>query len=178
MEYINIVSVVIAFCAFVTSVFASYTAHKMRQVSDGMFKLERNRFEGERREQASRVYAIAYKPPTGGLWGLYVVNDSNKPVYDVQIKSQWVDGSNRPNPDLKLMMLPPGRFIISPCEKWWDNPKFFHPDHHTGELLTYFGNNGKKMVTYTRFTDSDGTQWEREDGVTLQPVGGCCLIAA
>lgn len=137
--------------------------------SERMLDLERrrdaHRLDAEKLEQARLVFAVgAQLPKREGKerWAIYLYNGSAKPIYDVCIESQKLDGSSS-NPPLNLGAVPPGRFIIPA-----------HSQYHWGALIDLslcpeevqflVKGKGDKMITCVTFADSARHRWRLEEG--------------
>lgn len=142
------------------------------KVSRTQLSLEQRR-EGRavaagRRSQAELVFAIGAKLSAredAHQWALFLVNASTKPVYEVVVRSQKLDGSGA-NAVLRLGALPPGRFVV---------PN--HPRYHWGSLLDYarisepvdllVKGKGNQMVRSVDFLDSRRVAWRLANGTEL-----------
>lgn len=98
-------------------------------------------------------------------WAIFLYNGSSKPIYDVRIESQKVDGSSA-NHLLTLGAVPPGQFVIPS-----------HPQYHWGALIDLnmkpedtqllVKGKGAKMITRVRFADASRQEWELNGGNRL-----------
>lgn len=130
---------------------------------------ERRELYREKREQAGLVFVLGAKLPErqkGEDWAIYLFNGSNKPVYNVRVESQRLDGSAANYP-LEIGALPPGRFVVPS-----------HPRFHWGALVDLSLANeqvdflvkgkGKEMIISMEFVDADGDAWELKGGTAIQ----------
>lgn len=121
------------------------------------------------REQAELVLAIAaFLPDREGAerWAIYVYNGSTKPVFDVSIESQQLDGvtANRP---VKIGVLPPGRFVvpINPKYRWGS---LLNVDESPEQIELLVKGEGTKLITKLEFTDVHRNKWEVIEGLLLR----------
>lgn len=130
---------------------------------------ERRELYREKREQAGLVFALGAKlpdRPKGEDWAIYLFNGSTKPVYNVRVESQRLNGSAANYP-LEIGALPPGRFVVPS-----------HPKFHWGALADLSLANeqvdflvkgkGKEMITSMAFADADGDHWALAGGTAIQ----------
>ena len=126
---------------------------------------DKKREESATRAQADLVFALGAKIPARSdeeAWSIFLVNASQKPIYDICIKSQRI-GNGSANVPLRLGALPPGQFVIPS-----------HPRYHWGALLDYsrteeevdllVKGRGITMITSFEFTDANRVRWCREAG--------------
>lgn len=124
----------------------------------------------ERRDQAEHVFvmgAVAHSERRPGVrpkWGLYIVNGSDKPIYDINVKSQWANGQ-RQNPDLNLGALPPGRFFVGNEDNGWGNLDDYDRKPEDVELVVK--GKAKEIVRCVSFVDASGKKWSIAGGTNL-----------
>lgn len=137
---------------------------------DAKFELrERSLEQLKQREQASLVFALGAKLPNRGAeetWAIYLFNGSAKPVYNVTVQSQRLDGRTVNYP-LELGAIPPGKFVVPS-----------HPSFHWGNLIDLsfapepvdflVKGKGKEMITNMEFVDADGLAWVLPRGTEAQ----------
>lgn len=154
--------------AVIAAVVAWRVSEKLLAVEQGR---DRHASLAASRAQAELVFAIGAKLPQrepGEQWALYLVNASTKPVYDVCVRSQKVDGSG-PNPSLKLGALPPGKFVVPT-----------HPKYLWGALIDYeritepvefvVRGKGNQMVQSLEFRDAKRRSWTLPNGTEMTPA--------
>lgn len=154
----------------ILAVIAAFVAWR---VSSRLLAVEQKRDEDRKkaieREQAELVFALGARlsqRENEESWAIFLYNGSTKPIYDVKVYSQRLDGSvqNRP---LELGALPPGRFVVPS-----------HPKYHWGALIDLDRSNeapdflvkgkGQKMITEVAFIDSAGKEWCLSGGTKLE----------
>mgnify|MGYP000398199509 CR=1 FL=1 len=145
------------------------------QTSEKVVKLEQKRdqerqVEAERRqaEHVAVVGVYCLDAPKGEQYAILVVNGSDAPIYDIRIESQWADKS-RENPQLKLAVLPPGRFVIPPRQKFIWGDVIDQDVAHMKLIMMAKGNAGE-MITHVTFTDASSRRWQLQNGRVLKPV--------
>ncbi len=168
MEWGTIADWVSAFGG-VLAVIAAFVAWNVSQRLLGI-EQERDarRSEEAAREQAELVYALGAKLPDRDddeTWAIALYNGSTKPVFDVRVESQRLDGSQA-NAPLKLGALPPGRYVVPS-----------HPQFHWGSLVDLertdervdylIKGKGTAMIQRVCFRDAARTEWELENGTKL-----------
>ena len=142
------------------------------RVSQRLLAVEQERDERRNveavRGQAELVYVLGAMLPDRNddeRWAIALYNGSTKPVFDVRVESQRLDGSTT-NAPLKLGALPPGRFVVPS-----------HPRYHWGNLLDLdrtdeqvdylIKGKGATMIRKVRFCDAARREWELENGTRL-----------
>jgi hypothetical protein len=123
------------------------------------------------REQAELFFVVGAKLPDRDdteTWAIALYNGSTKPIFDVRVESQRLDGSAA-NPVLKLGAVPPGRFVVPS-----------HPTYHWGSLIDLdrtderidylLKGKGTSMIQRVCFRDAARRQWELENGTGLGTV--------
>lgn len=155
------------------AVSAAYGSWK---TSEKVVKLEQKRdqereVEAERRQDEHVAVVGVHCPdaPRGERYAILVVNGSDAPIYDIRIKSQKADKSCE-NPQLKLAVLPPGKFVIPP-----------HPTYIWGAVIDQDAvhmklnmmakGDGGEMITHVSFADAASRKWELVRGRELRSVG-------
>lgn len=146
------------------------------QTSEKVVKLEQKRdqerqVEAERR-QAEHVAVVGVHcpdAPRGERYAILVVNGSDAPIYDIRIKSQKADKSFE-NPQLKLAVLPPGKFVIPPHPTYiWG--AVIDQDAAHMKLNMMAKGDGGEMITHVSFADAASRKWELVRGRELRSVG-------
>lgn len=146
------------------------------QTSEKVVKLEQKRdqerqVEAERR-QAEHVAVVGVHcpdAPRGERYAILVVNGSDAPIYDIRIKSQKADKSCE-NPQLKLAVLPPGKFVIPPHPTYiWG--AVIDQDAAHMKLNMMAKGDGGEMITHVSFADAASRKWELMRGRELRSVG-------
>lgn len=146
------------------------------QTSEKVVKLEQKRdqerqVEAERR-QAEHVAVVGVHcpdAPRGERYAILVVNGSDAPIYDIRIKSQKADKSCE-NPQLKLAVLPPGKFVIPPHPTYiWG--AVIDQDAAHMKLNMMAKGDGGEMITHVSFADAASRKWELVRGRELRSVG-------
>lgn len=146
------------------------------QTSEKVVKLEQKRdqerqVEAERR-QAEHVAVVGVHcpdAPRGERYAILVVNGSDAPIYDIRIKSQKADKSCE-NPQLKLAVLPPGKFVIPPHPTYiWG--AVIDQDAAHMKLNMMAKGDGGEMITHVSFADAASRKWELVRGRELHSVG-------
>lgn len=146
------------------------------QTSEKVVKLEQKRdqerqVEAERR-QAEHVAVVGVHcpdAPRGERYAILVVNGSDAPIYDIRIKSQKADKSCE-NPQLKLAVLPPGKFVIPPHPTYiWG--AVIDQDAAHMKLNMMAKGDGGEMITHVSFADAASRKWELVRGRELPSVG-------
>lgn len=146
------------------------------QTSEKVVKLEQKRdqerqVEAERR-QAEHVAVVGVHcpdAPRGERYAILVVNGSDAPIYDIRIKSQKADKSCE-NPQLKLAVLPPGKFVIPPHPTYiWG--AVIDQDAAHMKLNMMAKGDGGEMITHVSFADAASRKWELVRGCELRSVG-------
>ncbi|MDR6939904.1 hypothetical protein [Arcanobacterium hippocoleae] len=132
--------------------------------SQRMLNIEQNRDSKRalamRREQAELVFAVGACLPNrdkSEQWAIYIYNGSTKPIFDIKIESQKLDG-RAPNKPLALSVIPPGQFVVPS-----------HPVYHWGTLVDLslkpeivdllVKGKGAGMITRFEFADSSHQIW-------------------
>ncbi len=137
---------------------------------------ELNRIEVERdakqaraaeRYQAERLAAFGVEcveSDSSKKYGLLIVNGSDVPVYDVRIETKLASGGKK-NPELNLVIIPPGQFIIFMEGSGWGVLR----DKNTVcmDISVIAKGRGGKMVTCVAFSDASSRRWMRKEGRTL-----------
>ena len=146
------------------------------QTSEKVVKLEQKRdqerqVEAERR-QAEHVAVVGVQCPDAPQeerYAILVVNGSDAPIYDIRIKSQKADKSCE-NPQLKLAVLPPGKFVIPPHPTYiWG--AVIDQDAAHMKLNMMAKGDGGEMITHVSFADAASRKWELVRGRELRSVG-------
>lgn len=151
------------------AVFAAVVAWRVSaRLLDREERRERKASIAAKRAQAELIFVMGAKLPDrdgAEQWGLFLVNASSKPVFEVVVESQKLDGSatNRP---LHLGALPPGKFVVAS-----------HPTYYWGSLLEYerltervdllVKGKGREMVQSVDFLDSTRQPWRLVNGTQL-----------
>lgn len=137
---------------------------------------ELNRIEAERdakqaraaeRYQAERLAVVGVECVEGDnskKYGLLIVNGSDVPVYDVRIETTLASGGKK-NPELNLVIIPPGQFIIFMEGSAWGVLR----DKGTVrmDISVIAKGQGGKMVTCVAFSDASSRRWTRREGRIL-----------
>lgn len=123
----------------------------------------------EVRAQAELVFALGAVLPkrvADEKWAIFLYNGSDKPLYDVYVESQRLDGSTRNYP-LSLGAIPPGRFVVPS-----------HPKYHWGSLVDLAQSpepvdylvrgKGAGMIVRVVFSDAARRKWELSNGTELR----------
>ncbi|MGO1594145.1 MAG: hypothetical protein ACTHW1_07675 [Ancrocorticia sp.] len=150
------------------------------RVSAKLLTLEQSRDNkaslAARRSQAELVFAVGAALPQRGAqskWAVYIVNASAKPVYDMIVHTQKLDGSAQ-NADLKLGAVPPGRFIVPSHQTYhWDTLHDYDRIDEPVELLVK--GKGNQMVTCVEFLDATRVPWKLNNGTEIVEASGSAL---
>ncbi|MGN0094480.1 MAG: hypothetical protein ACI38U_00285 [Corynebacterium sp.] len=128
--------------------------------------------EAKRREQAElcySMYAILPERENGNCYAIFISNDSNKPIYDVTIKSRKFNGSA--NPDLNLGAVPPGRFIVASDPKLnWGKLEDRSDLSERVDLIAK--GKGNKLIESMEFADAARNRWTVSNASTLKEQVG------
>ncbi|WP_143275870.1 hypothetical protein [Brevibacterium yomogidense] len=132
-------------------------------------KADDDRKKAIEREQAELVFVLGARLTQRGKeeeWAIFLYNGSTKPIYNVKVDSQRLNGSSE-NPSLELGALPPGRFVVPS-----------HPEYGWGALIDLDRSNeaadflvkgkGQTMITEVAFADSAGKKWCLSGGTKLE----------
>lgn len=123
------------------------------------------------RKQAELIHVVGIHLPENKKWGVALHNYSQAPVFDVRVKSQRADGVTELQ-DLKIGMLPPGRFIVlnklanpsqsqSQSQSQWD---FMRERSQADGVVAYVvRGKGNGMVKSVSFRDANRRDWKREN---------------
>ena len=122
-----------------------------------------------RREQAELIFVLGAKlpgRPADQTWSIFIYNGSSKPIYDICVESQRLDGSSD-NREMKLGALPPGRFVIpSHPAYYWGSPIDLDRSPETIEYLVK--GKGLGMIKQATFRDAERNKWELTNGTGLK----------
>lgn len=121
------------------------------------------------REQAELTFVLGAKlpeRPADQTWSIFIYNGSNKPIYDIRVESQRLDGSTD-NHEMKLGALPPGRFAVpSHPTFYWGSPIDLD---RTPEPIDYLvKGKGLGMIKRVTFRDAERNKWELTNGTELK----------
>lgn len=135
-----------------------------------------NRIEAERdakqaraaeRYQAERLAVVGVEcaeSDNSKKYGLLIVNGSDVPVYDVLIKAKFASGM-KDNPELNLVIIPPGQFIIFRDGGGWG--VLLEKSTVRMDISVIAKGKGGKMVTCVTFSDASLRRWTLSEGRTL-----------
>lgn len=156
-------SALAALGALTAAIWAALTSRRLVQV-----EMHRDVKAADRaaREQASGIAAWCVFCPGNGedsQAGLLVHNDSDGPVYDVEVHStRLVKQVSIPQYPLRLSIVPPGDFVATADPKYhWSLPE---ERGAIGGIVRPVTKSTGWMVTSVTFTDAHGQRWVRDGG--------------
>lgn len=164
-EWVGALGGVLAVFAAVVSWLTSLKIVKLEEKRDSERRI------ADERNQAELVTVIGVMRPESQKleqYGIMVINGSNAPIYEVTIESQKADKSAA-NPELKLSVLPPGRYVIPahPTYKWGS---VIDQDAQQDKLDMMSKGRGGEMITHVTFVDAASREWELVRGRELRRI--------
>lgn len=155
--------------AVVAAVVAWAVSRRLLQVEE---RRDAKADSSARREQAELVFVLGAKllgRTPESSWSIFVYNGSNKPIYDICVQSQRLDGSASNHP-LNLGALPPGRFAVPSHPTFhWGNPIDLEQNPEPIDYLVR--GKGLQMIQEVTFSDATRAPWSLAGGTELTPRG-------
>lgn len=134
------------------------------------YKRDRERELAAERRQAEHVTVVGVHCPDAPheeQYGILVVNGSDAPIFKICIKSQKANNKKKPNRDLELAVLPPGKFVIRAHPEYVWGPVIEQEAARMKLNIMTKGNAGE-MITHVSFVDTASQKWELVRGRELR----------
>lgn len=153
----------------VSGIGAAVAAFQSRETAKELNRIEMERDAKQahavKRYQAEHLAVVGVECVESGSskkYGLLIVNGSEVPVYNVCVKCKTANGA-RENPELNLVIIPPGQFIILMEGSRWG--ALLVKETARMEISVIAKGQGGKMVTSVAFSDASSRRWMRRGDV-------------